>query len=306
MTRYLLRRVLAAVPTLFAIITISFFMIRLAPGGPFDANRHVTPQVLVNLQKAFHLDEPLYWQYARYVWNVVHFDFGPSFKYRDYTVAELLLSGVPISVEIGLWSLLLATLAGVGLGTFAAIRRGSPTEHSVMALSMTGVAVPVFVTAALFQLVFSLDLHWLPVAGWDGGWRHKILPILTLALPNVAYIARLTRSNLAETLTSDYVRTARAKGLGTRRTVLRHALPSALLPTLAYLGPAAAATIAGSVVIEKAFAIPGVGRYFVEGAINRDYTLVMGTVILYGALIITANLLVDIAYSVLDPRVLYH
>jgi oligopeptide transport system permease protein len=306
MTRYILRRLLAAIPTLFAIITISFFMIRLAPGGPFDANRHVTPQVLINLQKAFHLDEPLYQQYARYLWNVLHFDFGPSFKYRDYTVAELLLTGFPISLEIGLWSLVLATLAGICLGTFAAIKRASPADQSVMALSMTGLAIPVFVTAALFQLLFSLKLHWLPVAGWDGGWRYKVLPVLTLALPNIAYIARLTRSNLTESLASDYVRTAQAKGIGIRRTVLRHALPSALLPTLAYLGPAAAATIAGSVVIEKAFAIPGVGRYFVEGAINRDYTLVMGTVILYGGLIIVANLLVDITYSLVDPRVLYH
>jgi oligopeptide transport system permease protein len=305
MLRYFLRRLLVAIPTLFAIIAISFFMIRIAPGGPFDANRKATPEVMANLNKAYHLDEPLYEQFGRYLWGVVHLDFGPSFKYRDYTVSELILRGFPISAEIGLWALLVATTIGISIGTLAALRQNSMTDYTVMAVGMTGVAVPTFITAPIYQLIFALTLRWLPVAGWDGGWQHKILPVLALSLPPIASISRLTRGSMIESLRSNHVRTARAKGLGIRLTIWRHALLGGLLPTIAYLGPATAGIVTGSVVIERAFSIPGIGRYFVEAASNRDYTLVMGTVIFYGGLIIIANLLVDLTYSLLDPKVRY-
>ncbi|HVJ54616.1 MAG TPA: oligopeptide ABC transporter permease OppB [Aliidongia sp.] len=305
MLRYFLRRLLVAIPTLFAIIAISFFMIRIAPGGPFDANRKATPEVMANLNKAYHLDEPLYEQFGRYLWGVMHLDFGPSFKYRDYTVSELILRGFPISAQIGLWALLIAAIIGISIGTVAALRQNSPIDYAVMTFGMVGIAVPTFITAPLFQLVFALWLHWLPVASWDGGWQHMVLPVLALSLPPIAAISRLTRGSMIESLRSNHVRTARAKGLGVRLTVWRHALLGGLLPTIAYLGPATAGIVTGSVVIERAFSIPGIGRYFVEAASNRDYTLVMGTVIFYGGLIIIANLLVDLTYSLLDPKVRY-
>jgi oligopeptide transport system permease protein len=294
---------LISIPALFVLISISFFMIRAAPGGPFDANRKATPEVIANLNRAYHLDEPLYAQYVRYVWGVLHFDFGPSFKYRDYTVTDLISRGFPISLEIGLWAILFSTIAGIALGTLAALRQNTPLDYLAMTVGMTGIAVPTFVMAPLYQLFFAIWLRWLPVAGWDGGWRHKVLPILALSVPSMAAIARLTRGSMIESLRSNHVRTARAKGLGLRRVVLRHALIGGLLPTLAYLGPATAGIVTGSVIIEKVFSIPGIGRYFVEAASNRDYTLVMGTVIFYGALIILANLFVDLTYALVDPKV---
>ncbi|HLY57082.1 MAG TPA: ABC transporter permease subunit [Stellaceae bacterium] len=317
MLRYVLRRLLIAVPTLLAIITISFFMIRVAPGGPFDSNRKATPEVLANLNRSFHLDEPLVKQYGRYLWGVLHLDFGPSFKYRDYTVSELILRGFPVSLEIGLCSIAVATIFGIGLGTIAALRQNSILDHTVMTLGMAGVAVPTFVTAPVMQLLLSVVPHdhplhlpfgvvfsGLPTAGW-GDWDQMILPIAALSLPTIAVIARLTRGSMIESLRSNHVRTARAKGIGMRRTVLHHALIGGLLPTLAFLGPATADVITGSLVIERVFGIPGIGRFFVEAASNRDYTLVMGTVIFYGGLIIFANLIVDLAYSVVDPKVRY-
>jgi oligopeptide transport system permease protein len=306
MLKYFLRRLLLAIPTLLAIITISFFMIRVAPGGPFDSNRKATPEVIANLNRAYHLDEPVIEQYGRYLWGVLHLDFGPSFKYRDYQVSDLIFLGFPISLEIGLWAIALSTILGIALGTVAALRQNSALDHVVMTLGMTGVAVPTFVTAPLLQLLFGVELHWLPV-GWaePAHWQHKVLPIAALSLPAIAVIARLTRGSMIESLRSNHVRTARAKGLGLRLTVMRHALIGGLLPTLAYLGPATADIVAGSVVIERVFSIPGIGRYFVEAASNRDYTMVMGTVIFYGMLIILANLLVDLAYSLVDPKVRY-
>jgi oligopeptide transport system permease protein len=306
MLKYFLRRLLLAIPTLLAIITISFFMIRVAPGGPFDSNRKATPEVIANLNRAYHLDEPVIEQYGRYLWGVLHLDFGPSFKYRDYQVSDLIFLGFPISLEIGLWAISLSTILGIALGTVAALRQNSALDHVVMTLGMTGVAVPTFVTAPLLQLLFGVELHWLPV-GWaePAHWQHKVLPIAALSLPAIAVIARLTRGSMIESLRSNHVRTARAKGLGLRLTVMRHALIGGLLPTLAYLGPATADIVAGSVVIERVFSIPGIGRYFVEAASNRDYTMVMGTVIFYGMLIILANLLVDLAYSLVDPKVRY-
>ena len=304
MTGFLVRRLLVSVPTLLVIVTVAFFMMRVAPGGPFDQERALPPEIEKNLQAAYDLDQPLVVQYLRYLGGVLQGDFGPSFKYRDFTVGELLATGFPASLEVGGLAILLAITLGIGLGTLAALKHNSGADHAVMALAMTGIAIPNFVMAPLLTLVFGVYLSWLPVAGWgDGAPSHLLLPVIALALPQVAYIARLTRGSMIETLGASYVRTARAKGLAERIVVLRHALKGALLPVVSYLGPATAQVVTGSVVIETIFEIPGIGRYFVQAALNRDYTLVMGTVIVYAVLIITLNLVVDLIYGWLDPKV---
>ncbi len=304
MSGYLLRRLLISVPTLLVIITIAFFMMRVAPGGPFDQERALPPEIERNMLAAYNLDAPLVVQYWDYLKGVLHGDFGPSFKYRDFTVAELLLSGFPASLKVGGLAIALAVVIGITLGTIAALRQNSGIDYAVMATAMTGITIPNFVMAPLLALVLGVYLGWLPVAGWGGGApRFLILPVIALALPQIAYIARLTRGSMIETLSANFVRTARAKGLREQIVVVRHALKGALLPVVSYLGPAAAQVMTGSVVIETIFGIPGIGRYFVQGALNRDYTLVMGTVIVYAVLIIALNLVVDLLYGLLDPKV---
>jgi oligopeptide transport system permease protein len=304
--RYSLTRFLGAIPTLLILITIAFFMIRAAPGGPFDAEKALPPEIAANLRAAYHLDEPLVQQFGRYVWNLARGDFGPSFQYKDYSVTELIAAGFPVSLRLGGSAMLLALLLGVTAGTLAALRQNSRIDHAVMGASMTGISIPNFVMAPLLILFFAVYLGWLPAGGiGDGGLRYMILPVISLALPQVAYIARLTRGSMIEVLRSNFVRTARAQGLPERTVILRHALKPALLPVVSYLGPATAAVITGSVVIEQIFGVPGLGRYFVQGALNRDYTLVMGVVVFYGALIILFNLLVDLVYAWLDPKVKY-
>jgi oligopeptide transport system permease protein len=304
--RYTLKRLAWAVPTLLVLITLAFFMIRAAPGGPFDAERALLPEVEANLRAAYHLDEPLVQQYLRYLGNLVRGDFGPSFQYRDFSVTELIMAGFPVSLRIGLAAIVLALAIGVTAGAVAALRQNRASDHAVMAVAMTGISVPNFVMAPLLILLFAVTLGWLPAGGLGGGsLRNLLLPVIALALPQVAYIARLTRGSMIEVLRSPFVRTARAQGLPAAQIVLRHALKPALLPVISYLGPAAAAVITGSVVIEQIFAIPGIGRFFVQGALNRDYTLVMGVVVFYGTLIIVFNLLVDLAYAWLDPKVRY-
>ncbi|WP_020410189.1 oligopeptide ABC transporter permease OppB [Hahella ganghwensis] len=304
MWHYFFRRLLTAIPTLLIVITIAFFMMRIAPGGPWDQERALPPEIEANILKAYDMDKPLVHQYFLYLGNVLTGDFGPSFKFKDFSVNDLLLSGFPASLQIGGIAILLALVVGTLLGSVAALRKNSATDYSVMTVAMTGIAIPNFVMAPILTLVLGVYLSWLPVAGWgDGDFKYKILPILSLALPQVAYIARLTRGSMIEVLHSNYIRTARAKGLRERLVLLRHALKGAMLPVVSYLGPATAAVITGSVVIETIFDIPGVGRYFVQGALNRDYPLVMGTVIFYGMLIITLNLLVDVIYGLLDPKV---
>ncbi len=306
MLRYALTRFLGAIPTLLILITIAFFMIRAAPGGPFDAEKALPAEIEANLRAAYHLDEPLIQQFGRYVWNLARGDFGPSFQYKDYSVTELIAAGFPVSLRLGGSAMLLALLIGVTAGTIAALRQNSRTDHVVMAVSMTGISIPNFVMAPLLILLFAVMLGWLPAGGiGDGGLRHMLLPVISLALPQVAYISRLTRGSMIEVLRSNFVRTARAQGLPERTVILRHALKPALLPVVSYLGPATAAVITGSVVIEQIFGVPGLGRYFVQGALNRDYTLVMGVVVFYGALIILFNLLVDLVYAWLDPKVKY-
>jgi oligopeptide transport system permease protein len=276
---------------------------RVAPGGPFDDNRKTTADITANLERAYHLDEPLLVQFGRYLWGVLRFDFGPSFKYRDYSVAELIGQGFPISLQLGIFALILSTALGLAFGAVAALRRGSAIDAAVSSLGMTGIVVPGFVMAPILQLVFGSMLMLLPVGGWDGRPRSMVLPVIVLALPQIAVVARLMRGGMIEALASDHVRTARAKGLGPPRTVLRHAMVTALVPVVAYLGPAAANIVTGSVVVEKIFGIPGIGRYFVEAALNRDYTLIMGVVIVYGTLIVLFNIVVDLLYAVIDPRV---
>jgi oligopeptide transport system permease protein len=305
MFAFSIRRIIGAIPTLFALITISFFIMRVAPGGPFSGNRKLTEEVLANINKAYHLDEPIWMQFGRYLWSLAHFDFGPSMKYRDYSVTELIVQGLPVSLEVGLWAMLLATVVGVVLGIVGALRRNGMTDLSAGVIAMVGLAVPNFVIGPLLQILFGLQLNWLPIAGWDGSINAKILPILVLALPNIAYISRLTRGSMVESLRTNYVRTARAKGIGASRVIWKHALTGAMLPVIAYLGPATAITVTGSVIIEQIFGIPGIGRYFVEGASNRDYPLVMGVTIIYGGIVILANIITDVVRGIIDPKVSY-
>ena len=303
MIAYVLRRLASAVPTLLVIVTISFFLIRLAPGGPFHLERPLEARVMENLARIYKLDRPLIEQYALYLASLARGDLGPSFYHRDFTVAELLSQGLGVSVRLGLAALAVAVLAGLALGTFAALRQNSRADYVVTGLATLGITVPSFVTAPLLQIVLGLWLAWLPVAGWGGGAvRNLILPVLVLALPQIAVVARLTRAAMIETLRANHIRTLHALGLP-RRMVLARALRSASLPVISYLGPAAAGLLTGSVVVETIFGLPGVGRYFVEASLNRDYTLVMGTVVLVAVFVIVFNLLVDIAYAALDPRV---
>ncbi len=304
MLLYALRRLGSALPTLFIIITIAFFMMRLAPGGPFDREKQLPPEIEANILKAYNLDKPLHLQYVDYLKNILKGDFGPSYKYLDFTVTDLIMTGFPVSLRLGLYAILLAVFFGVTAGTFAALNQNSLFDYMVMGVAMTGIAIPNFVMAPLLALVFGVYLSWLPVAGWGGGaLKYQLLPVITLALPQVAYIARMTRGSMVEVLNSNFIRTARAKGLAEKIVVVRHALRGGLLPVVSYLGPATAAVITGSVVIESIFDVPGIGRYFVNGALNRDYPVVMGVVIFYAVLIIGLNLLVDLIYGFFDPRV---
>ena len=304
MLAYALRRLAGVLPTLLVIVTLSFFIIRLAPGGPFDQEQTLPPEIRSNLEAAYGLDQPLLVQYWNYLSGLVRGDFGPSFRFKDTQVAELIAQGLPISLTLGLAAITLALAVGVPLGTLAALRRNTAADHAVMGLAVLGVALPNFVIGPVFALVFGLHLRWLPVAGWaPADPSYLVLPVVTLALPVIAYVARLTRGSLLEVLRMPYVRTARSKGLSEGEVLRRHALRSALLPVVSYLGPATAFVVTGSLVVESYFGLPGTGRYLVEGAINRDYTLVMGMIVVYGALTLAANFLADLAYGWLDPRI---
>ncbi len=306
MLSYALRRIGGVFPTMFIIITISFFVIRMAPGGPFDDEQTLPPEIKANLEAAYGLDKPLTEQYWRYLAGLVQGDFGPSFKFKDFTVTELIAQGLPVSLLLGLFAILLAVLIGVPLGTLAALRQNSAVDYGIMGVAVIGIALPSFVIGPLFALIFGLYLRWFPVAGWESGdLIYLVLPVVTLALPVIAYIARLTRGSLLEVLRTNFVRTARAKGLSERQVIVRHALRPALLPVVSYLGPATAFVITGSLVVETVFGLPGSGRYLVQGAINRDYTLVMGMIVVYGGLTLLLNLISDLLYGWLDPRVRY-
>jgi len=300
---YVIKRLLGAIPTLAIIIVLSFLLTRLAPGGPFDEEQALPPEIKANLERAYGLDQPVPVQLARYVSGLLRGDFGPSFKFKDFSVTELIATGLPVSLKLGLAAMLLAVLVGVPLGTLAAVRHNRAADHFVTGFAVLGIAVPVFVIAPLAALIFGIYLGWLPVAGWAPGTvRDMVLPVVTLALPVIAYIARLTRGSVLETLRASFVRAARARGVPERRLLLHHVLPAALVPVVSYLGPATAAVLTGSLVVETIFGLPGLGRYLVQGALNRDYTLVMGMVIVFAAIMIALNLVVDLAYAWLDPR----
>ena len=303
MLNHALKRLLGAVPTLLLLITLAFFLMRAAPGGPFDRERALPPQIEAALQAEYRLDQPLWRQYLGYLGGLARGDLGPSFQYTGFSVSELIASSAPVSFRLGACAMILAVLLGGLLGCLAALRRNSVFDRALMALAMLGISVPNYVVAPLLILLFAIALGWLPAGGWSvHGSADAVLPVIALALPQIATIARLMRASMIETLSANFIRTARAKGLPMRLIVWRHALKPAALPVLSYLGPAAAGIVTGSVVIEQVFGIPGIGRYFVQAALNRDYTLVLGVVIFYGALIILFNFLVDLLYGALDPR----
>jgi oligopeptide transport system permease protein len=311
MAGYALRRFLGALPTLFVIITLTFFMMHAAPGGPFDSNRRLPPEVEHNIEAAYNLDKPVYEQYLIYLGRLAHGDLGPSFKNKDFTVAQLIGIGLPVSTRLGLSAMTLALLLGSLMGIYAALRQNHWQDYSVMTLAMVGITIPTFVTAPILTLLFGIygvfffghEIS-LPVGGWNGGaFANMILPVIVLALPQIAVISRLMRGSMVEVLRANYIRTARAKGVPTARIVIAHALRAAILPLVSYLAPATAAILTGSLVVEEIFGLPGIGRYFVQGALNRDYTLVMGVVVCYAALIILLNFVADMIYGLLDPRV---
>ena len=304
MTRYFFTRLAGAVPTLFIIITLTFFLMRAAPGGPFDQEQALPPEIAANLESAYGLDQPVWVQYGHYLKSLLHGEFGPSFKYKDFTVTELIGQGFPITLQLGLMAMAVALLVGVPLGTFAALHHNSAADYATMSIAVVGIAIPSFVVLPFLGLLFGVYLHWLPVAGWEpGSIRHLVLPVLALALPPLAYVARLTRGSMLEVLRSHYIRTAFAKGLPLRTVIVRHALRPALTPVASYLVPAVASIMTGSLVVETIAGLPGIGRYLVQGAINRDYTLVLGMVIIYSTLLIGMGLIVDLLYAWLDPRV---
>jgi len=302
--RYALLRLLGAIPTLLLVIVLAFLMVHAAPGGPFDDERVLPPEIEANIARAYQLDAPLPQQLFSYVSGLLRGDMGPSYRYRDHTVSELIGAAFPLSLLLGAMAMLLAVVVGVSAGTIAALRKDSLLDRIVMTLAMTGISIPVFVIAPVLVLFLAVRMQWLP-AGWSGtaGGGRLVLPVISLALPQIAYIARLTRASMIEVLNSDFVRTARAQGLGTSAIVRLHALKPAMLPVLSYMGPAVAAILTGSVVVEEIFGIPGLGQHFVRGALNRDYTLVLGIVVFYATLVVLLNLIVDLLYGVIDPRI---
>jgi oligopeptide transport system permease protein len=304
MLKFLGGRLLIAIPTMLVIATLAFALLHATPGGPFDSAKVMPPAIQHSIEAKYHLDEPLWRQYLRYLNDLAHGDLGPSFQYRNTSVNELIRTGLPVDAVVGSLALATAMLVGGIIGTVAALRRNGWWDHVPMFFAVLGISIPVFVTGPLLILVFAVQLHWLPSGDWRGGQiRYLLLPVTALALPYTAYIARMVRGAAIEVFSSPFIRTARAKGLPTRVVVLRHALRPVLIPLVSFLGPAFASVLTGSIIIESVFGLPGIGRYFLTGAINRDYTLVVGITVLYGALIISFNLLADLCYGWLDPRV---
>ncbi|HEX4049817.1 MAG TPA: oligopeptide ABC transporter permease OppB [Steroidobacteraceae bacterium] len=304
MARYLLRRLLLAIPTLLLITTLGFALLHAAPGGPFDSDKRMLPAIQQAIEARYHLHEPLWRQYVRYLGDLARGDFGPSFQYRGTSVNQIIAQGLPVDATVGLSALALALLLGGAIGVTAAMRESSLWDIGSMAVAAVGIALPLFVVAPLLVLVFAVTLHWLPAGDWVAGSpSHLVLPAVALALPYAGYVARLMRGSTLEVLHSSFIRTAQAKGLPTARILWHHALRPALTPLVSYLGPAFAGVLTGSIVVETVFGLPGIGRFFITAALNRDYTLVMGITVLYGTLIILCNLLADLCYAWIDPRV---
>ena len=307
MTAYLLKRLAVAIPTLLILIVVSYLVMAAAPGGPFDTERALPPEVMANLERAYGLDRPLAAQIWRYVVSIVtEFDFGPSFRYTDQTVNEIIAQGFPVTLTYGAWSFAVAVLVGVTLGIAAAVHHNSVLDYLAVGVSIGAQVLPNFVMAPILTLIFTLWLGWLPGGGWQGGqWMYVVMPVIALSTSFMASIARLTRSSMLEVLNAPFIRTARAKGLPRRRLVFGHALKPAMLPVISYLGPAFVGMITGSVVIDVFFATGGIGQFFVNSALNRDYPVIMGITILTGALTVLFNLVVDLLYAWIDPRIRY-
>lgn len=297
-----IKRVFMAIPVLLAVATMTFFLIKLAPGGPFDAEKAVSPQVLKNLNAVYNLDASQWEQYTDYMTGVVQGDFGPSFKYPGRSVTEMIASGLPITFELAMYAILIALVIGVLSGVLAALKRNTMLDFIPMAIAMIGICVPTFLMGPLLVLIFGIQLELLPVAGWGQLAGDKILPSITLGFAYAAYIARLSRGGMLEVLNQDFIRTARAKGLTERMVVIKHAMQGGLIPVVSFLGPAIAGLLAGSFVVETIFQIPGLGRFYVEAALNRDYTMILGTTIFFSAMIVFFNLISDLASLWLNPR----
>jgi oligopeptide transport system permease protein len=301
-----MKRILEAIPTMLVLITVSFFLMRFAPGSPFSSEKTPPPEVLANIEAKYGLDKPVFEQYTSYLLNVMQGDFGPSFKYVDRTVNELIGSHFPVSLKVGFIAFIFTVILGVGVGTIAALRQNTKLDYFIMSTAMVGVVLPSFVLAPTLIYIFALNLKWLPAGGWfDGSWQYIILPVIAMSLLYVATFARITRGSMIETLNSNFIRTARSKGLSYPYIVVKHALKPALLPVVSYMGPAFVGIITGSVVVETVFGLPGIGKLFVNAAFNRDYSLVMGVTILIGFLFILFNAIVDVLLAAIDPKIRY-
>lgn len=308
MTKYIFRRLLGIIPTLLIIVTISFFIVRVAPGGPFDGERALPEVVKRNIEEKYHMNDPLLVQYGRYMFDVMRGDLGPSYRYKDHDVNFYIFQSLPNSMMLGAVAISIAILFGITSGMLAAVKQNTWVDYLSMAIAVIGISVPLFVIGPVLQYVFAMKLQWLPTSGWftsGDGWKTIILPAITLAFLDFATIARLTRSSMLETLRSDYIRTAKAKGMKNSSIIFKHAMKGAMLPIVSYLGPAFAGIITGSVVVEQVFRIPGLGKFFVQSSFNRDYTLIVGVVIVYSVILVIMNFFVDIIYSLLDPRITY-
>ncbi|MBU1174263.1 MAG: ABC transporter permease subunit [Alphaproteobacteria bacterium] len=304
MFNYATRRVLSALPIAIIAVTVCFFILRLAPGGPFDGERALPPLVLQNLRAHYNLDQPIWIQYFNYVWRMIQGDFGPSMVMEGFEVSELLAIGLPFTLMLGMTAFIVATIIGVIAGIIAAVNQNKWPDYVLVLAVMLGVIVPNFLMGALLQLLFGVYLRWLPAGGWSGGnWLQLVLPVTVLAWPHAARISRLMRGSMIETLGSNFIRTAMSKGIGERLMLTRHALKPALIPVVSYLGPGLSYLLTGSLVVESIFGLPGIGKYFIQAALNRDYGLVLGTTVFYVMLILVLNLLVDLVYAWLDPRV---
>lgn len=304
MLKFILKRILESVPVMFIVITATFFLVRMAPGGPFDSEKNVPAEIMKNLNERYHLNDPLHVQYLDYLKNILLFDFGPSFKFPGRTVTEMIFTGLPVTFELGVYALIVAVIIGITPGVIAAMRPNSRTDYVPMAIAMFGICVPSFLLGPLLVLIFAVGLEILPVSGWDGPMS-KILPAITLGSVYAAYLARLSRGGMLEVLSQDYIRTARAKGVPERKVIIKHALRGGLIPAISYLGPAMAGLLSGSFVVETIFRIPGLGRFYVQAAFNRDYTMIMGTTVLLGVLIVLFNMLSDIIQVWMNPRLSY-
>ncbi len=300
---FIIKRLLQAIPVLFVVATVTFFMVRAAPGGPFDKDRSIPPEVMTQLNKRYHLDDPLWKQYVDYMSNVVQGDFGPSFKYASHSVTELIAAGLPPTLELSLYAILFALVVGLPIGILAALKRNTLLDYIPMSTAMIGICMPTFVLGPILLLIFGIWLGWLPVAGWGQISGDKILPSITLGSVYAAYIARICRGGMLEIFSQDYIRTARAKGLSTMRIVVVHALRGGISPVISFLGPAIAGLLAGSFVVESIFQIPGLGRFYVMAAFNRDYTMILGLTIFFAFLIILFNLIADILLVWLNPKI---